>query len=378
MNPVEIAENLEFLLQKVAQRKATETLTTKDPGAVWKALSKDIHSVQTFFDQIILADHLPLIDYGETFDSALGYDTPRVCQIVNEELQDKFVYTVHVYGDASAKAREAAVKKLTTRPAASPELRQKIVDQLDVMDYEWRPDVGELQRRFPDLSEDELKLARFMYGSLLFNAFCQMSGGTHVLPGQRGRLATTFALDFPDDTAEQNDKLLAELNRRIQERPEYVKIRIETLSSFLPLLLRSNPKDPRDLLRAAKELRSDEHITQYRNWYCELLHDWVDNRRITRVNEEKVALAAQKIRHNLGLEKPMTIDVGIDVGVHDLPKLTLGVKGLASDRIWGWVFENLGGHRYLKVLADMSSAAREFPNGTETALKTLWHANQEP
>jgi hypothetical protein len=191
-------------------RTATDTLTTKDPEAIWKALSKDLQSVQAFFDQIILADRLPLIDYGTTFDSALNYyDSPRVCQVVNEELQDQFVYTVHVHDEASASARDAALEAMTMRPGVSSELRSEIVDQLDVVDYEWRPYLGRLE---DGLSEDELKLARFVYGGLLFNAFCQMSGGTHVLQGQRGRLATAFAVNLPFDTAEPEKELLEELN----------------------------------------------------------------------------------------------------------------------------------------------------------------------
>jgi hypothetical protein len=101
---------------------ACQTLT-KDAKTIWDALSRDIGSVQGFFDQIILADRLPLIDYGITYDSALNYptyDSPRVCKVVNEVLDDQVVHTVHVSGDPSKRARESALEAMVTRRRQRP------------------------------------------------------------------------------------------------------------------------------------------------------------------------------------------------------------------------------------------------------------------
>jgi hypothetical protein len=346
---------------------ASETLPIGNSKEIWQALSGDISSVQAFFDQLILADRLPLIDYGITFDSALSYDIPWVCQIVNEELQDRVIYTVHVHDQVSKQARVSAMAAMKNRPEPSPELRKGIIDQMTALDFTWRPDLPDLDP-LPSASEDDFKLARFLYGGLIFSAFCQMSGSSHVLQGNRGRLLTSLAIDLPCATKEQEESLLAELNRRIQLQPEYREIRIESLSSFLPLLLKSDPKSPLGLLDSAKKLRSDAMITEYRDWRRELLHDWVDKGRIREENEKKIMRVAQKIRDRFRLDQRLDLEFGID------PNLAVSIKTqVPVGPIWGWILENLGGRRYMKVLANMTAAGREYPQGLGRDLEKIWN-----
>jgi hypothetical protein len=348
---------------------ARETLPIGDAEKIWQALSTDLNSVQAFFDQLLLNDRLPLIDYGITFDSALNYDTPWVCQTVNEALEFQVVYTVHVSGEASQSARDAATAAMNKRPEPSPELRKSVTNQLNALDFAWRPDLDAFQQQFPNLTEDDLKLARFLYGGLIFSAFCQMSGSSHVLQGNRGRLSTSLAIDMPFSTKDKEGKLLAELNRRIRKQPEYKKIHIESLSSFLPLLLAADPKSPLELLRSAKKYRSKKIVTDYRNWRRDLLRNWVDKGQIKEADEKKIMRVAEKIRSRFNLDKRFDLEVGID------PEMKVSAKtSVPAGRIWGWTLENLGGQRYLKVLANMAAAGREYPQGLKTNLKTLWDA----
>src|SRR6202035_2146568 len=84
------------------EKEATKTLPIGDAQTIWKALSGDLGSLTSFFDQIILAYRLPIIDYGITFDSAeVTFDSvfdpsrPWISQFVNRELEEDAVLTVH-------------------------------------------------------------------------------------------------------------------------------------------------------------------------------------------------------------------------------------------------------------------------------------------
>jgi len=55
-----------------------------------------------------VANCLPPIDYGITFDSTLRYDSPWIVNQVNEVLADRVVMTVHVHGDVQDGSRERA------------------------------------------------------------------------------------------------------------------------------------------------------------------------------------------------------------------------------------------------------------------------------
>ena len=349
---------------------ATSTLTLRDSEEIWNALSGDIGSLMAFFDQIILADRLPLIDYGITFDSALGYDVPWICQVVNEAFEDRVLATVHVHGEVSQRAREAALAALPERPAASPELEETVRRQLGAFDYGWRPDLGSLG----SLPESALVLARFLYGGLVFSAFAQMSGSSHVLQSKRSRLFTAMSIGAPSASEEHEQELVSELDRRIQANPQYTDVRLGSLPSFLPyLLLSTEPQTPFDLLRAAKGLRANSLVREYRAWRREFLRNWVDYGVIDESHEKDIKRVVLKLHERCKVDRNVDLELGVGAKAD--------VKGVGVDagikipvpigRIWGWILEQLPGRRYLKMLTRLKVAEQRYAH-VDRHLKTVW------
>jgi hypothetical protein len=349
---------------------AADTLPIGDSDEIWTALSSDIGSLTSFFDQIVLADQLPLIDYGITFDSALGYDVPWICRVVNENLEERVIHNVHVCGEASAIARAAAMAELPSRPPATEQVQAQVRRHLDVLNYQWLPQLDVLG----DLPEGDLTVARFLYGGLIFSAFSQVSGSAHVLQPERWRLLTAMSIGASSAAEESEQELVTELDRRIHANPQFADLHMASFPPFLPyLLLTTNPLTPLDLLRGAKKLRNDSLIKEYRQWRGDLMRNWLDRGLIEERHEAEIKRILTAIQKRLDVDKSIDVELGIGANV--------GEKGIGVDagikvpvpagRIWGWILEQLPGRRYLKVLRRLKLAERQYAH-MDRELKTVW------
>jgi hypothetical protein len=353
------------------QQVASQTLSSRDAEQVWSVLSGDVSSLFLFFDQLVFSERLPLIDYGTTYDSQLGYDTPWIGRLINERMDAKVVETVHVMGDMAQTARSAAIASLPERPLQDPHIEAEIYRHLNVFDYQWRPYFLALE----GVQEPQATVLRFLYGGLMFSAFCQMSGSAHVLQSKRWRLSTAMAVGVTAIAQEQERELIDEVNRRIAQNPQLAPIPFDTLPSVLPHLLRRTPeaKSSAELLAAVKALRTDGEIGDYREWRRELIQDWRAKGFVSETNEKRLKQAAGRIARRLDPDSTVEVDfvkaeagltgVGVDPGVRcEIP----------TSRIWGWVLDQIPGHRYVKVLTRLALDQRQYPK-IERHLRTLWN-----
>jgi hypothetical protein len=353
--------------------RARDTLPAADDDAIWRAVAKDLTGLTAFFDQLVLSDRLPLIDYGITFDSALQYDTPWIAKQVNDALEDRVVTTVHVYGDASKKARESALAALPERAAAPPELEKSIVAELGALDHAWRPDLGE---RIIAKTPEELDLARFAYGGLIFSAFSQLSGSLHVLQPKRARLLTALALNAPSASHEHETELFAALDRRVRRSPQLREIGFGGLPSFVPYaLLVEKPATPFQLLEAIGRLRKDPLVIEYRGFRKQLLRDWIDKGLIQEKSEQEIKKLAVKLRKHLEVDRSIDVELGVGATVEAKGVgIDAGVKAAVPiDRIWGWIMEQLPGHRYAKLLTRLQLAQNQYDH-LDRHLRRLWQS----
>jgi hypothetical protein len=350
---------------------ARETLQATDDVALWGALTKDLTGLTTFFDQLVISERLPLIDYGITFDSALQYDTPWIADHVNEALQEKVVVTVHVHGEASEEARRSALAAMPERPQAPPELESSIVSELGALDHAWRPD---LEGRVSAGTEEQLALARFAYGGLVFSAFSQLTGCMHVLQPKRARLLTALALNAPSASHEHERELYAALDRRVRRTPGLREIGFGGLPSFVPFLLAQEcPEGPLQLLSAIGRLRKDGVVVEYREFRKRLLRDWVDKGFIDEANERGIKKLALRLNDKLSVDRKVDLEVGLSASVEAKGVgIDAGVKAAVPvDRIWGWILDRIPGHRYVKLLTRLQMAQDRYER-LDRHLHQLW------
>src|SRR5262249_39841166 len=163
---------------------------------------------------------------------------------------------------------EGAINQLRKRLAAGPFVPKTTADEilatLDAIKYEWEPSLELLEKELP--SPDQVRLARFLLGQLVFAGYAQQTGRPHILSPKRSLMMAAVGLQTTGETLEA--AIYKELSRRCRDAG--VGWRSDELPwtpSFLPYLLKQMNRfqeGPDVLLQRAKELRSSKAIQRYR------------------------------------------------------------------------------------------------------------------
>lgn len=351
------------------RRGAEQLLPGKEPGKIWNALSANVGSLFAFFDALILSEHLPIIDYGITFDSQIGFEQHELYNRCNQAAGEQALVSVHVMAPAYTQAKAAALEALAARPQLPSELTASIRQEMSAFDYGWQPDISALGQLPED--EDQLVLLRFLFGGLLFGAYAQMTGAGHLIQPNRSRLFLAAALIAPSAAYEHERELFDELNRIVRqtEGMQEALIEIDALPSFLPYLLSQDPQSLDELLRSAIELRGSNAVRDYRVWRKRLVEDWRDRGRIDPSDERKVLDIAQAVRRELRASGDAAFDLGLNAGLTGVG-IDVGAS-VPIGRLWGWVLGQLPGRRYTKLLMRMQIATHEYRH-IDRHLRTLW------
>ena len=345
----------------------------EDQAKKCDAISKNIGSLCTFFDVLILEERLPMYDYYYTFppDIDMGAETPgRQHWLVNKcnSLEEGVLVEVAVYPEARQTMMEDAKSQLRQQPPIQQQDAANILSELSAFDYEWRPDLwpsNPPNREERPEEKEKRTLEAFLYGGLLFSGYAERTGAEHILQPKRSRLYLAASLRL--QPADQLRALFAELRKIARETPEGV-LRTGELPeapTFLPYLLsRFNPQTPDELLQRAVELRYDWRVEEYKTWRRKALNIIEEGRALDRTLQEEirdiVAQVNAKMRASIGFIGPLpTGRVEGEVG---------GEKTLEN---LGWHLKNNEAHKYRKLLMDMVITQQEFAN-LDWRLKNIW------
>jgi hypothetical protein len=107
------------------------------PEEVWKALSHNIGSLAAFFDALILNEHLPIIDYGPSFDPDLSSQAIDLVQYCNQK--EGILVPVHVENNVYLETKQEAITLLAGRKQLPSELVTAVWTELAAFGYEWKP-----------------------------------------------------------------------------------------------------------------------------------------------------------------------------------------------------------------------------------------------
>jgi hypothetical protein len=338
---------------------------TSTAEKTWRALSHNIDSLISFFDVLILAPRLPIIDYGYTFESHYSdFDIRGLYDRCNEAAADPPLVSVHVMGDAHANARKAALASVAARTGADPALKASIVEELTAFEYAWKPDLSALAPRDGD---SELFLT-FLYGGALFGAYAQEAETAHLLQPKRSRLYLGVELGAPSASFADEAELYRELMRILEAMEELreMNVALKAMPPFLPYLLSLNPADPADLLAKAIALRQRPDVVEYRQWRNTLLVDWRTKGRIGNEVRRDLARTGESVKRNIAVG-----DSGCELKINAVtlvPEASVDLKRLA-----GWFLQELPGRRYTKLLSKLVLADIEYRK-LDRAIDTLWRA----
>ena len=367
-----------------------------DADARWRAVANDVAGLANFFDLIVLHDKLPAFNYASTFEVYLGFHD-RLGELVNQD--DRVLFNVDVQFGAYTEAKQAALeqiaKRVTEGRLASDIATNDIVTALAEIEYQWEPNLEGIEDELRQ-DQDQIRVARFLLGVLLFGGYAQQSAVPHTLSPRRSKLVTEAGLNIENPAQTTEDELYLELGRRFRDAGEgWRDYELPWTPTFLPWLLKriDDPyrEGPDRLMREAIKLRNSAAIEEYRKWRADLLTP--DDSEEQEKARNKLENAAQGIAQHLGTDwqelgrtRHLLVSVlprafggaaGGALGAVLAGPIGAGVGGLAgvvgeevlrpvNEKLWGWVIDRLP-YRSASKLLTRSIVADYSTHGTLTS-----------
>jgi hypothetical protein len=234
-----------------------------DPDEVWSAIESNADGLISFFHLLMTRERIPLIDYEYTFNTT------------NFQALGDIAVPLHppAYTDIKGRAmNELAKLDLRRIPQERlDELTYRRKEELRAVGYEWFPDPG------PQFAGDSRILGTILLGGLIFGAYAQISGSDHVLQSTRNALLLelTQPAEGPLWGAWQEAELFERLNAVVSTDPRLSYRYRELPPTILPYLIEKKPRNSRELLDEALEIRArDGDFLAYRSWHRRLRSAW--------------------------------------------------------------------------------------------------------
>ncbi len=321
---------------------------------------------------------------------------------INLVAGEKIIHDVRVEQPAYDQTRTAAVAQLQARMAGGAFVRTAVARQIPAylaeLRYEWAPDIGPIE---PVLADEQSRIvARFLVGHLIFAGYAQMSGLPHVLSPRRGRLMAEAALPVHWDVPPAEAAVWRQVGERLAGAAGWRAEDLPWTPSFLPYLLQRTKEQhggTQTLLKNALELRGKRSVEKYRKIRRAALGP--DEAEETIEARRALADAADSVARELGTEKeelaysrsfvigagPAAIGylggVGIGLLIGGPPGgLIGGLAGAvapemlkpATERLWGWVIDQLPFISARKLLTRSAQAEAEVGTNLAAAVRDVW------
>jgi hypothetical protein len=375
-----------------------------DKDRRWRAIESDIGGLVSFFDLIVLHDQVPAFNYHDTFDARLDFGD-RLGAVLNTE-GDKTLVHVDVEHHMYRAAKEAAIDQLGDRLAAGPFVPQSVADEilatLAAIQYEWEPSLERLEADLPN--PDQVRLARFLVGQLVFAGYAQQTGAPHILAPKRSLMLTTVGLRTEGAGETSEAAIYKELGRRFRNAgPGWRNDELPWTPSFLPFLLkqmRRYREGPDVLLRRAKDLRSSKAIQRYRRLRAALVSENAERsteaRKELRAAANAVARSLDSSRQELEWFRHFAVEVlpkavgaagGALVGAlaaGPAGAVGGGLVGVVGEealrpvqgKLWGWFVDRLPFRSARKLLMRSVRAEQELQRHVARHLRTIWETGR--
>ncbi len=337
---------------------------------VWNAISKNVGALAMFFDCMMSNVELPVFELWTTFRNSKVIET---CD---------FLIPVTVGGSAVYRAtKDAALEKVRSVGAPPDELAASIVGELSAYGYEWEPELEDLATD----DERERLLRTFLLGGFLFQGYAQQITGDefrledmaeHVLQPKRSRLIGSAMLGAPRTEEELFAQLLQAARQALGDG---TACELTELPTFLPILLRYEPKTPKELLDRAFSLRANTAVEDYRALRRRIRQELGKGRPLAEERREMKQIA-RRLAKDLS-ERSSEVSLDWSVGVKaalpvPVPWPTAEAKfsgKISVDRIAWWLSSALPGKGYRKLLVRMVSA-QATAGRIDAHLRRLWLA----
>lgn len=343
-----------------------------DPARAWDFLDKNLLALGFFLDALILNEHLPLFNYGDTFDMHLNFEQ-RSFAAFNDATKPAFI-PVNVTWNAYMPIKERVLAALRSGmrnrdenggPWLPLDEAQAISDELSHVEFQWDITMGpELEALLP--TELDRRLGRFLLGGMIFGEYADRMKSEHWLQPKRARLFVQAITSGRAPDRQDEQKLFEWLAQKYQ---------LPALSCWQPTFLHyvlTQAKSLHEVLRIVNKLRRSDPVLDYRAWRTQALDQW----------RKKGGLEPDSLRTIERLKRALTSagggyaaasDAGVawvETAVKQSPDSA--AKAVAKTApLFSWVLDALPGRRHVKLLANSVHARGRYPH-IERSVRNLW------
>jgi hypothetical protein len=371
----------------------------------WNAIESDIEALVSFFDLIVLHDQLPAFNYNDTFDAQFDFGD-RLGAVLNVS-GDKTLVHVDVEHQMYRAAKEAALDQLQRRleegPFVPKATANEILSILAAIKYEWEPSLETLETEL--LDPDQVKLARFLLGQLVFSGYAQQTGAPHILAPKRSLVLAAIGLHKTESGENSEAAIFEEVGRRCRDAGAgWRNDELPWTPSFLPFLLNQMDRyreGPDVLLQLAKELRGSKAIQRYRKLRSAMLSENAERseeaQKELQAAADAVASSLKSSRQELQLFRHFAVEVlpkavgatgGALIGAQFAGQAgavggsLIGILGEEAlrplqNKLWGWVIDRLPFHSARKLLTRSVRAEQERGPDLKAQLRVIWETGRK-
>jgi hypothetical protein len=340
----------------------------------WDTIKRNIGALAAFIDAIVLYPTIPLIGYEATYGGILpeiyaeieNLPLPRGLGLCADVLKP-----VGIFYEANAPFYGAACKRMDEGARIPEWLATEMEIGLRSLNWEWTP--GILDEAAARPAGDKRLTNAFLYSGLMFSSYAKEIDGDQLLSPE---LSTLFAMAAVGPETKVELKAAEEAAfRNLSDQwnastPDYPRALGLTTPSFLPYLLRHDPRSIGKLIEQALKARDEPGVREYRAWRNELREDLAKGR-ITQSKRRNIEAVSERYARRLAPKAGYSMTWSFNVS---FAGPSGGISGpVNTTPLRDWVMDVTPGKRYQKLLVSLAEAAGEYFS-LDSHLKQLWDA----
>jgi hypothetical protein len=361
-----------FLRGRSGRALGNTTAVPLEETRAWDFLDKNLLALGFFFDAVILNEHLPIFNYGDTFDMHLNFEQRSFAALndADRPVIEPVDVTWGAYTPIKAEALAALQASLESRgahggpwlPAAEA---RSILDELSHVEFQWDISMGpELEALLP--TEADRHLGRFLLGGMIFGKYADRMQSEHWLQPKRARLFVQATTGGSAPNREDEKELFGWLAETFN---------LPALNTWQPTFLHlvlERAKSLRDIPSIVNELRRSGGVRDYRAWRTQALKEWRNDGGLTPESLRTLdRLRAALTTRSGGLGAATDAGVAIVETVAKQSPESAAKAVVKAAPLFSWVLDKVPGRRHVKLLADSAHARGRYPH-IERRVRTLW------
>ena len=353
-----------------------------DDWALAQSLRENTGGILDFFDLLVTRDHIPMINYDDTFDrNHEGFTSIRSLLGTRGKM-------VEIDYGPYQEIKAGALVNLARFDFDKVQSTASMILEMATFGWEWRPGMmAHPVHADPELNAAQDKLSgldpalehssipAFLLGGLIFSGMAQAANALHHVQPKRARMYLGLAggETDPNPISHQQEEMIFTTARDDLIGTEAHCVLADSAPPVLPYLMSlGDVAGPKDLFERALEFRASDLGLAYRAFVADLRGDGLKAREAENISANEKARAAEVIRppgYADDRSSSLEVEFGVGLSGPDV-KLSRKVKVPGWLRFWwnDWISFDGGLRKTLRRMWIADGAYQDL----DSQLQEIW------